>query len=145
VTDALPSFRYHPNPLDTGSIMAHEVTCAGSGRARGFMYVGPVYSLHDLDDRLCPWCIADGTAADRFGAEFTDTGWPNVPSDVPPEVIDVVSRRTPGFTGWQQEHWLYHCGDGAAFLGVADRRDGVTAYLFRCRHCGQHIAYTDFA
>jgi uncharacterized protein CbrC (UPF0167 family) len=29
----------------------------------------------------------------------------------------VVTRRTPGFTGWQQEHWLFHCADAAAFLG----------------------------
>jgi uncharacterized protein len=30
-----------------------------------------------------------------------------------------VARRTPGFSGWQQEHWLYHCGDAAAFFGPA--------------------------
>jgi uncharacterized protein CbrC (UPF0167 family) len=89
---------------------------------------------------------------------------------------------TPGFNGWQQEHWLYHCGDGAEFLGRAGRAElepfpdaieavrehiedrfadgeqverymagldkssegGPTAYLFRCRHCGTHLAYSDF-
>ena len=90
-----------------------------------------------------------------------------------------MTTRTPGFSGWQQEHWLYHCGDGAAFLGAAgwpelekhpDALDKVreelprgvwssdeveaylralykdgspTAYLFRCRHCGTHLAYSD--
>ena len=34
-------------------------------------------------------------------------------------VVEEITRRTPGFTGWQQESWLYHCGDGAAFLGPA--------------------------
>jgi uncharacterized protein len=48
---------------------------------------------------------------------FTDTGW-GVPEDVPSEVFEVLERRTPGFIGWQQEHWLYHCGDAAAFLGL---------------------------
>jgi uncharacterized protein CbrC (UPF0167 family) len=28
-----------------------------------------------------------------------------------------VAQRTPGFTGWQQERWLYHCSDAAAYLG----------------------------
>ena len=25
--------------------------------------------------------------------------------------------RTPGYHAWQQPHWLYHCDDGAAYLG----------------------------
>jgi uncharacterized protein CbrC (UPF0167 family) len=78
--------------------------------------VGPVYGADELTDSLCPWCIEDGTAAQRSDAVFTDTGW-GVPEDVPSEVFEVLERRTPGFIGWQQEHWLYHCGDAAAFLG----------------------------
>jgi uncharacterized protein CbrC (UPF0167 family) len=75
---------------------------------------------------------------------------------------------------------VYHCGDGAAFLGVAgwkelqpypdaieflrhehdeydwppdaveeylaalDKDGQPTAYLFRCRRCGRHLAYSDF-
>jgi uncharacterized protein CbrC (UPF0167 family) len=89
-----------------------------------------------------------------------------VPDGVPEEVIEAVSKRTPGFGGWQQEHWLYHCNDGAAFLGRTGgeelgsypeaiellRREGAldqdgeaTAYLFRCRHCGTYLAYSDFS
>jgi uncharacterized protein CbrC (UPF0167 family) len=93
---------------------------------------------------FCPWCIADGSAAETFGADFTDVG-AEVPDDVPREVLEELAFRTPGFSGWQQEHWLYHCGDGAEFLGLADRREGATAYLFRCRHCGRRLAYSDFA
>ncbi|OIJ65019.1 hypothetical protein WN71_025805 [Streptomyces mangrovisoli] len=43
----------------------------------------------------------------------------DVPDDVPWSVVEEITRRTPGFAGWQQEAWLYHCGDGAAFLGPA--------------------------
>jgi len=32
-------------------------------------------------------------------------------------VTHEIATRTPGFLAWQQEHWLYHCGDGSAFLG----------------------------
>jgi uncharacterized protein CbrC (UPF0167 family) len=53
---------------------------------------------------------------DGSQAEFTDVGW-GVPDDVPKAVLEEISRRTPGSIGWQQEHWLYHCADAAAFLG----------------------------
>jgi uncharacterized protein CbrC (UPF0167 family) len=79
--------------------------------------------------------------------------------------------RTPGFAGWQQERWLFHCGDAAEYRGragwadieeypeavesvLADgwtrdvlqyvSKDGdLTGYLFRCRHCGVRVAYAD--
>lgn len=87
------------------------------GQVRGFVYTGPVFAKEELVDSFCPWCIADGSAAKRFDAIFTDDI--GMPDDVPVEVVDAVTTRTPGFGGWQQEHWLYHCGDGAAFLGAA--------------------------
>jgi uncharacterized protein CbrC (UPF0167 family) len=96
-------------------------------------------------------------------------------------VVQDVATRTRGFAGWQQEHWLYHCSDAAAFLGrvgweelqlhedavesllrehdehgstaaeaqsylASLSKDGeATAYLFRCRHCGRYLAYSDSA
>jgi uncharacterized protein CbrC (UPF0167 family) len=118
--DPLPVFRYHPDPLATGSLVASEATCRCCGRARGVVYTGPVYAKEDLDDALCPWCIAGGSAAARFGAEFVDAAgvggygqWERVPA----AVVAEVSQRTPGFGGWQQERWWTHCGDAAEFLG----------------------------
>jgi uncharacterized protein CbrC (UPF0167 family) len=49
-------------------------------------------------------------------ADFTDVG-SGSPGQVPMEVVDEISHRTPGFSGWQQEHWLYHCDDAASFMG----------------------------
>jgi uncharacterized protein CbrC (UPF0167 family) len=150
------------------------------GQSRGSIYTGPVYAVEELIDCLCPWCIEDGSAAEKFEAEFTDVGG-GVPADVPSAVLNHLATRTPGFTAWQQEHWLYHCSDAAAFLGrvgwdeVQLHEDAVesllrehpehgstareaqsflaslstdgdaTAYLFRCRHCGRHLAYSDSA
>jgi uncharacterized protein len=51
-------------------------------------------------------------------AEFTDVAW-GVSDDVPRSVLDEISHRTPGFQGWQEGHWMYHCADAAAFLGPA--------------------------
>ncbi len=95
-----------------------------------------------IDGPFCPWCIADGSAAMRLQVEFTDVRNEQVPADVPGRVLDAIAERTPGFSGHQQEHWLYHCADGAAFIGRTEAA-GETAYRFRCRHCGQGLAYSD--
>jgi uncharacterized protein CbrC (UPF0167 family) len=175
--EALPTFRYHPDPVSAGSVEESSTPCRRCGHVRGWIYRGAVYTKHEVDGELCPWCIEDGSAADAFDALFTDAF--GVPSDVPRDVVEQITRRTPGFTGWQQERWLYHCGDGAELLGRAGHeelrdhpdaiesiraenaqfgwsderheeylgwlhRDGdLTAYLFRCLHCGRHLAYTD--
>jgi len=177
MAEPLPEFPYHPDALKNGVIGSSEASCRCCGQARGFIYTGPVYAVDELEESLCPWCIADGSAAARFDAMFTDDV--AVPEDVPADVVILVTTRTPGFRGWQQEHWLYHCRDGAAFLGTAgwpeleahpaaidalrrenagfewsaeqieeylgnlDKGGSPTAYLFRCRHCGTDLAYSD--
>lgn len=83
------------------------------------LHRGPCIADAELDDALCPWCIADGTATERFNAIFVDVGW-GIPPGVSPSVLKTLSERTPSFTAWQQEHWLYHCDDAAAYLGRAD-------------------------
>jgi uncharacterized protein CbrC (UPF0167 family) len=175
----LPAFPYHPDPVGTGSVKRSGATCLCCGRARGFVYAGPVYAVEELDEALCPWCIADGSAAERFDATFTDVQ--ACAGQVPREVVDRVLRRTPGFAAWQQEEWMCHCGDAAVFLGRVGATElaaypvamaglrtegdgrgwtpgereaflaslgkdaGQTAYLFRCRRCDTHLAYSDSA
>lgn len=175
MTEPLPVFAYHPDPMATGSIKPSQQVCASCARRRGFVYRGPVYSAEDVE-ALCPWCIADGSAAERFDATYCDV---SPPPDIPGAVVDAIARRTPGFNGWQQERWLFHCGDGAMFLGPAgarelrgdeqalaslraelaenrwtdqqiagyldalDRDGQPVAYVFECRSCGTHLAYSD--
>ncbi|PWT93126.1 MAG: hypothetical protein C5B55_05105 [Blastocatellia bacterium] len=118
----IPTFKYHPDPLATGSIERSEQTCLVCGQARGFIYTGAIYAEDDLDDSICPWCIADGTAHEKFNAEFVDAagvGGYGLWEPVPDEIVAEVAYRTPGFTGWQQEKWFTHCGDAGQFLGRA--------------------------
>jgi uncharacterized protein len=129
----LPTFRYHPDPVATGSIVESTTTCTCCGQARGWIYDGPIYGI-DEDDAdadeptICPWCIADGSAHGELGAEFTDEAsiggddW----DEVPETAIDEVAHRTPGFTGWQQERWWTHCGDAGQFLGRKGQRELTT-------------------
>ncbi|HEX3799649.1 MAG TPA: CbrC family protein [Verrucomicrobiae bacterium] len=117
----LPSFKYHPDPIATGSIRHSEAECKCCHQQRGYIYVGPIFSIEELDERICPWCIADGSAHVKFDVEFTDANGVggNSKLPVPESVIEEVAFRTPGFSGWQQEHWLACCGDAAAFVGRA--------------------------
>ena len=123
---SLPIFRYHPDPVATGSVKPSGATCLCCNRQRQYIYASHVYCEEELDEALCPWCIFDGSAHAKFGAEFTDSAGiggysPRVP--VPPSVVQEVAFRTPGFSGWQQERWLACCDDAAAFLGSAGRAE----------------------
>lgn len=123
---ALPEFRYHPDPVATGSLQASTTVCVCCDRSDGYVYTGPVYAEDEYVDEICPWCIADGTAHAKLDAEFTDLAgvgdygsW----SKVSQEISEEVAFRTPGFAGWQQERWFTCCGDAAAFLGRAGYSD----------------------
>ena len=113
----LPTFAYHPDPIASGSIEKSDKTCRCCGKARGYIYPGPAYCEEDLDDALCPWCIADGSAHETFGASFTDEA--GFPDGIAQNVIEEVAWRTPGFRSWQQGEWLTCGNDAAAFLEPA--------------------------
>lgn len=120
----LPPFNYHPDPVASGSFEPSDATCICCERPRGFIYVGPVYAVGEYEDSFCPWCIADGSAHEKFDATFTDEDGIGMEDDeVDDAVRDEISQRTPGFGGWQQEQWLTHCGDGAQFIGKAGHRE----------------------
>ena len=139
----LPLFRYHPDPVATGSAVSADAACSLCGMRRGIRYAGPVYGSQP--DTLCLHCIASGEAAERLGsgggpAVFSDAI--DVPDDVPADVVDEVTMRTPGFSGWQQERWLYHCADAAAFLGgagyaeLAPYPDAIASLREDCQRLG---------
>lgn len=163
----LPTFRYHPDPIGSRSFVLSPGRCPYCGVDRTYIYAGPIYAIEELDPP-CPRCIADGSFAARFDATFSDD-YPL--SALAAEIIDEVTHRTPGYAGWQQEQWMTHCDDAAAFVGPvgyeelashpqalellrseegsddwlqALSRDGSpTGYLFRCRHCGAELANWD--
>ena len=110
----LPAFRYHPDPIASGSIVASDASCACCGEARGFIYTGPTYCEAEVEDALCPWCIADGSAAKKLDADFTDSAC--FPDEIARATVEEIALRTPGFSAWQQGKWLACCGDAAAFL-----------------------------
>lgn len=117
----LPSFRYHPQPLVTGAIVKLNGHCRCCEKQVDHMYVAPTFSIYELDEQLCPWCIADGSANLKFDVEFSDPH-PLAITGLPQEKIDEVTTRTPGFVCWQQPTWLTHCNEACAFLGDATNK-----------------------
>ncbi|WNO69467.1 CbrC family protein [Streptomyces sp. AM2-3-1] len=114
MSSQLPFFRYHPEPVTTGADTASGEVCVCCGQARGWIYTASFYTQQDVPGRICPWCIADNGAAERFNGEFADAysldgvSW---------EVLQEVTRRTPSFHAWQDPRWLVHCQDAAAYVG----------------------------
>ena len=117
----LPPFRYHPDPVTTGSVVRSEATCRCCGEPREYLYHGPVYSEADLETALCPWRIADGSAHRKFSATFVDTE--AFAENTPEAAVAEISQRTPGYNSWQDERWPGCCGDATAFIGPMGIRE----------------------
>ena len=118
----LPAFKYHPDPLATGSIVPSDASCACCGQVRGYIYAALFYARTSYRRRICPWCIADGSAAQTLEGCFVDDH-PLLEAGLSAEAVDEVILRTPGYNSWQQECWLTCCGDACEFHGDARKEE----------------------
>jgi hypothetical protein len=140
-----PVFRHYADPIGDGTIERSDAVCVSCERARGWIATSHLYTAQDVEDRFCPWCIADGTAAARFDGTFNELA-----GGIPTERRDLVDRRTPNFPTWQDVVWPVHCGDGAIYLGIpaelppgVEAEEGGDAHLFRCTRCDAYITHWD--
>lgn len=124
--ESFPKFRYFPDPIAAGSVVKSDVICICCNKSRGFIYKHRPCAQGNYRAKICPWCIADGSAAEFIGGKFsTEIGlggereqWDSVPEAVSVE----VTRRTPGFPTLQNDQWYTHCGDAAEFLGIVTKQ-----------------------
>jgi uncharacterized protein CbrC (UPF0167 family) len=124
----LPKFRYHSDPVATGSVVARSITCICCGEPRPFAYVGPTYGVDEVpQNSLCPWCIADGSAAGRLKITFTDTA---THPQLAARKLSLLTTRTPGYVAWQQDEWCYHCNDACDYRGRVGAAE-LTAFSSR--------------
>lgn len=117
----LPKFKYHPNPLATGAIAESNQVCECCQEARGYIYKASFYSTEEVES-ICPWCIADGSAAEKYEGSFSDE-YPLIAVGISEEIIEEVCKRTPGYNSWQQEVWQCHCGEPCEFHGDAEKQE----------------------
>lgn len=137
----LPKFKYHPRPFSSGAILESDDVCECCGQSQGYIYDGPVYCIDEVD-RVCPWCIADGSAHSKWDAEFIDAYFRDSYGDAPELAQDIVAevlQQTPGVVGaLQSVMWWVHCGEPAEFLRIED-----DLVCFRCCNCGENYSYQD--
>ncbi|SET37025.1 CbrC family protein [Hymenobacter actinosclerus] len=123
-----PVFFYNPNAYKLGIIEAQTIVCECCGKTRPFRYTGNLYCEADPDD-LCPWCIADGTAAAKYDGSFVADfeGINPNPNEASVQLSAAstaqVSSRTPGYASWQDDVWLGHCGEACIFLGYVGSQE----------------------
>jgi uncharacterized protein CbrC (UPF0167 family) len=112
--DTLPHFKYNPKALELGIIKKENTHCPVCDKDRVYVYDGPFYSVVEVEG-ICPWCIKNGDAAKKFDGVFQDSESCEPVDKV--EYINELLVRTPGYSGWQQERWLSHCGDFCSLVG----------------------------
>ena len=168
----LPFFKYHPDPLETGSFEeGEEKICPCCGNKSKVYYSSFPYCSENVE-YICPTCISNGEAARKFDAEFVQNAEWHGELDM--EKNDELFHRTPGYMSWQGEYWLSCCDDYCAYMGtvgtrelkamdIADEvieeyvqrgafedigeylvKDGpMCGYLFKCLHCGKYHLWVD--
>ena len=137
----LPKFPYHRDPVGSESVRESDAKCDCCGKARGIMYDGVIYSVEDPQN-ICPWCIADGSAMEKydgsfFDAEFVDENFESV--DVEPKYYSDVFGKTIGFSTYNPIGWWVHCNQPAEFVTRNEPYDLV----FECKVCGKSQVIED--
>lgn len=113
MSQKLPYFKYHPEPIKNGSLKNKRIQCSVCNQGRDYVYDGPVYCYGDVQN-ICPWCIKNGDAAKKYDCRFV-ADYEGLDKK---ENVDELIHRTPGFFTWQgSEEWPNHCGDFCAFVG----------------------------
>jgi uncharacterized protein len=119
MTGTLPTFKYHADPVRSEVVVASSGTCICCGQARGYLYVGPAFTTHrEVRDNICPWCIADGSAARKYDAYFAGPD-SLLKAGIARTIVDEVTKQTPGYFCWQSDHWQSHCNDACVYHGDA--------------------------
>ncbi|HAL72542.1 MAG TPA: hypothetical protein DCP71_12305 [Verrucomicrobiales bacterium] len=137
----LPQFPYHRDPLSSGSIRQSESPCECCGKSRGQLYDGVIYSETTVKN-LCPWCIADGSAAKKFGASFFDAHFCDDEANevkMPSTCYKDVFDQTIGFATFNPIGWWVHCNEPAEYI----KRIEPYGIVFQCRVCHRQHTLQD--
>lgn len=163
-------FQYHPNAYEQDVFEKGPATCQCCGKQTE-VYYPRMYCRKSIHS-ICPACIANGAAAEKFQGDFIQDAETEKVSD--PAKTEELFKRTPGYTSWQGEYWLACCNDYCEYLGevgtveleelgIADevfaeyeghggyenvreylvKSGSCAGYLFRCRHCGAYRLWVD--
>ncbi len=114
----LPLFRYHPDPISTGSIKPSHEPCVCCGKNTGFKYTAALHGRHRPGRVACVPGVLPAVRLRLSSIVFSDES-PLVRAGMPRAIVLEVSRRTPCYNCWQQDVWAACCQDGCVFHGDA--------------------------
>ena len=110
----LPTFKYIKPPLQREMFEASNAICECCLSAQGYRYAWSIYTKIEVNE-LCPWCIADGSAAEKFAATFAELNDYRTISD---ENRNAFEKHTPSYPTWQGAVYPVHCHDACQFAGL---------------------------
>jgi uncharacterized protein CbrC (UPF0167 family) len=116
----LPIFKYHPDPIGSGVFIPSNKCCPVCNEFVGYEYVGPFFAKDEVDG-ICPWCIANGKAAEKFDMSFVDEDEIELVDN--DSFTEELTKKTPGFFFPQEDKWPSHCGDYCILIGDAEKAD----------------------
>lgn len=167
-------FKYHPNVWQQDVFSkrrdGQSEICQCCGEQTEY-FLERMYCEKDIDC-ICPKCVSNGKAAEKFNGEFIQAAQISKVSDK--DKVDKLFKRTPGYISWQGEYWLACCNDFCAYIGDVGTKEletmGITdevfeeydklneyqdareylvkagsmaGYLFKCLHCGKYHIWVD--
>lgn len=132
----LPKFKYiNDNIRD--KFFEHNINdlaCECCGIVSPLVYTGMFYAEENVEI-LCPECVSNGKAAEKFCGEFYDY-WSDIPKTMPKESLHELQHKTPSYRGQQQEYVPHCCNDFCKFIDYVGWRDiqkrGLTNNLVFC-------------
>lgn len=167
-------FKYHPNVWKQDvftEIAENEMLECECCNKRTRYYLQNMYSSANVEC-ICPECVANGKASEKFNGEFIQYAEIDKVSD--DEKRKELFCRTPGYVSWQGEYWLACCNDFCAYIGdvgtkeleemgIADevfaeydarneyedarlyleKAGSMAGYLFQCLHCQKYHLWVD--
>ena len=124
-----PIFKYHPHAYQLNIFLEESGICSVCNEPRELKYNCSFYSIEE-PDYICPWCIANGDASQKYEGEFNDycgiegiSADPNLASHpINQDAILEICTKTPSYHSWQQEVWLSHCNEPCRFIAYANSK-----------------------
>ena len=156
-----PDFKFSPNAYAIDVFKEEAGVCDVCGQTRNLKYDSSFYSVEE-PEYLCPWCIADGSAAKKYNGEFNDyAGIEGAPAaegngagaitkedaletGQPCAFLDYADSATIRPLLTELEEDIEEAGFDRKFVEDALTKDGwLVGYLFQCLTCKTHRLHID--
>ncbi|MEI0485427.1 CbrC family protein [Brachyspira intermedia] len=125
MSNEIPKFKYVDDNIVKNFFEKkdNKVLCKCCEKETDLVY----YTIPHCEDNikpLCPECIANGKAAEKFNCDFIDEPFDsdNIIENRD-EKIEELTKRTPEYSAWQQPYYPNHCDDFCKFISYVGYKE----------------------